>query len=90
MTSQMPKRTRAHMLETLSRQHLERILPPEWVCRRVEDDYGLDLRVEIVAGDRVTGREFFIQLKGTDTLKTAGDDVNAVSCPVLSLPLLVI
>jgi tetratricopeptide (TPR) repeat protein len=71
----LPKRTRAHVLETLSRQHVESILPTEWVCRRVEDDYGLDMRVEIVSGESVSGREFAVQLKGTDRLKTSGDDV---------------
>ena len=71
----LPKRTRAHVLETLSRQHVESIFPPEWVHRRVEDDYGLDLRVEIVAGESVSGREFAVQLKGTDRLRTSGEDV---------------
>jgi len=49
----LPKRTRAHVLEARSRQHVESIFPTEWVCRRVEDDYGLDVRVEIVAGEDV-------------------------------------
>lgn len=70
-----PKRTRAHVLENLSRQYVEGIFPPEWICRQVEDDYGIDLRVEIVTGDQVTGLEFSIQLKATDHLKTSGDDV---------------
>ena len=71
----LPKRTRAHVLETLSRQHVESIFPTEWVCRRVEDDYGLDMRVEIVAGEEVSGLEFAVQLKGTDRLKASGEDV---------------
>jgi len=71
----LPKRPRAHVLETLSRQHVESIFPTEWVCRRVEDDYGLDVRVEIVTGEDVSGLEFAVQLKGTDHLKTSGDDV---------------
>ena len=71
----LPKRTRAHVLETRSRQHVESILPTEWVCRRVEDDYGLDMRVEIVTGESVSGREFAVQLKATDRLKASGEDV---------------
>jgi len=71
----LPKRTRAHVLETLSRQHVESTFPTEWVCRRVEDDYGLDMRVEIVAGEQVSGLEFAVQLKGTDHLRTSGEDV---------------
>ena len=71
----LPKRTRAHVLETLSRQHVEPIFPTEWVCRRVEDDYGLDMRVEIVTGEEVSGLEFAVQLKATDHLRTSGDNV---------------
>jgi len=71
----MPKRTRAHVLEARSRQHVESIFPTEWVCRRVEDDYGLDMRVEIVTGEQVSGSEFAVQLKGTDHLRTSGEDV---------------
>ena len=71
----LPRRPRAHVLETRSRQHVESIFPPEWVSRRVEDDYGLDMRVEIVAGERMSGQEFAVQLKGTDRLKISGEDV---------------
>jgi hypothetical protein len=75
MTKRLPRRPRAHVLETLSRQHVEGVFPPEWVCRRVEDDYGLDMRVEIVADEEVTGLEFSVQLKATDRLKISGNDV---------------
>jgi len=71
----LPKRTRAHVLETRSRQHVESIFPTEWVCRRVGNDYGLDMRVEIVTGESVSGLEFAVQLKGTDHLRTSGEDV---------------
>jgi hypothetical protein len=63
------------VLESLSRQHVKGIFPPEWICRRVEEDYGLDMRVEIVAGEKVTGLEFSVQLKATDRLETSGDFV---------------
>ncbi len=75
MTAGGPTRPRAHVLETLSRQHVERTLPPEWICRDVQGDYGLDMAVEIVSGERVTGREFSIQLKATDHVKTSGDQI---------------
>ncbi len=68
MTTPLPKRSRAHVLETLSRQHVESIFPAEWICRRVEGDYGLDLRVEIVADEQVTALEFSTQLKAIDYL----------------------
>jgi hypothetical protein len=75
MTQQLPKRPRAHILEDLSLQYLHAVFPSEWICRRVEDDYGLDMRVEIVAGGLVTAEEFSIQLKATDHLKISGGDV---------------
>jgi len=71
----LPQRSRSHVLEKLSRQHVEDIFPVEWVVRSVEQDYGLDLSVEIVSGESVTGCEFSIQLKATDSLKTSGDYV---------------
>jgi len=71
----LPGLTRAFELEALSRQYVERVLPANWICRRVEDDFGLDLRVEIGAEGQVTGLEFSIQLKATDHLKASGDDV---------------
>ncbi|MBC8265193.1 MAG: DUF4365 domain-containing protein [Anaerolineales bacterium] len=75
MTGRLPKRTRAHDLEALSRQYMERIFSPPWICRDVSADYGLDMHVEIVADGQVTGREFSVQIKGTDRLKTSGTDV---------------
>jgi hypothetical protein len=75
MTEPLPIRHSAHVLETLSLRYVERIFPPEWVCRRVEPDYGIDLRVEIAAGEQVTGLEFCVQLKGTNRLKISRDDV---------------
>jgi tetratricopeptide (TPR) repeat protein len=75
MTQRLPKRSRAHVLETLSIQRVQSILPAEWICTSIHADYGLDMRVEIVSGEQVTGLEFSIQLKATDHLKTSGDDV---------------
>jgi hypothetical protein len=71
----LPRRPRAHVLEDLSRRHVESILPDEWVCRVEHQDYGIDMRVEMVAGEAVTGLEFSIQLKATDRLKVNKGDV---------------
>jgi len=75
MTRQLPNRPRAHVLEALSRWHVESNFPAEWICNSAREDYGLDLRVEIVAGEDVIGLEFSLQLKATDHLKIAGEDV---------------
>ncbi len=66
----MPKRSRTHQLEDASINSFERLLPPEWVCRRKDKDYGVDLEVEIFdeTGD-ATGLVFLVQMKATDDLK---------------------
>ena len=75
MTTPLPKRTREHVLEELSLQHLKSILPPEWISEEVRRDYGLDVRVELVAQEGVTALEFSVQLKGTNELDMSGGDV---------------
>lgn len=62
----MPKRPRVHVLETESKTAVEKVLPPEWICRWESTDYGIDGSVEIVKGGVVTGDIFALQLKGTD------------------------
>ena len=63
----MPKRSRSHQLETESIRRFEQTLPSRWVCRRKDNDYGIDLEVEIFNDrDEATGLIFFVQLKGTD------------------------
>jgi hypothetical protein len=43
----MVRRTREHILETLSERLFASMLPAEWTCQRSQSDYGVDLRVEI-------------------------------------------
>jgi len=62
----LPKRTRAHVLETESRLNLENNIPTEWVVQSVEHDYGIDNHIEIVQNEELNGNFFSIQLKGTD------------------------
>ncbi|WP_458790911.1 DUF4365 domain-containing protein [Yoonia sp. MH D7] len=66
----MPKRSRTHQLEDISIQCFEQLLPAEWVCRRKDKDYGVDLEVEVFdeCGE-ATGLLFFVQLKATDDIK---------------------
>jgi tetratricopeptide (TPR) repeat protein len=63
----MTNRPRSHRIEDQSRIAFERLLPPEWVYRRLCPDYGIDGAVEIFDdGGRSTGRQFNVQLKATD------------------------
>ena len=71
MEHELPQRPRSHQLETESRLAFEALLPSRWIYRaKQQSDYGVDGEVEIVdeAGS-VSGRIFYVQLKGTDTLE---------------------
>lgn len=64
---EMPKRPRAHQLETLSRTAFERSLPRSALFRTVAPDYGVDGIVEVFGdGGSATGDFFLVQLKSTD------------------------
>lgn len=43
----MPLRPRAHTIEEESEQRFRRAIPLEWVIRKLDPDYGIDLTVEI-------------------------------------------
>jgi tetratricopeptide (TPR) repeat protein len=62
----MPQRPRSHVLEELSRTALRRVLPAEWIVTFVEQDYGIDARVEVFNDGLATGLAFWVQLKATD------------------------
>ncbi|RUX98437.1 DUF4365 domain-containing protein, partial [Mesorhizobium sp. M7A.F.Ca.CA.004.04.1.1] len=63
----MPKRSRSHQLEAESIRRYEQALPSRWVCRRKDEDYGVDLEVEVFDDrDEATGLIFLVQLKATD------------------------
>lgn len=65
----MAKRIRTHILEDESRTAFMQILPPEWVYRDKDKDYGIDCEVEIFEKNgNSTGIMFFVQLKATDSL----------------------
>ncbi|MBM7806195.1 tetratricopeptide (TPR) repeat protein [Geodermatophilus bullaregiensis] len=64
--SNMPSRPSSHRGETASRNAFTSTCPDNWVVRRIEDEYGIDLEVEIFDGDRATGLTFKVQLKSKD------------------------
>jgi len=66
----MTNRPRSHRIEDQSRIAFERLLPAEWVYRKIHPDYGIDGAVEIFdEGGLSTGRQFNVQLKATDEPK---------------------
>ncbi|MCB1417995.1 MAG: DUF4365 domain-containing protein [Notoacmeibacter sp.] len=63
----MPKRSRSHQLEAESIRRFEQALPSRWVCRRKDQDYGVDLEVEVFDDrNEATGLIFLVQIKATD------------------------
>ncbi|HWU16494.1 MAG TPA: DUF4365 domain-containing protein [Devosia sp.] len=65
----MPQRPRSHQLEDISRRRFRDLLPAAWVCRDKDQDYGVDLEVEVFDPDgSATGHTFNVQLKATDSL----------------------
>lgn len=66
----MAKRPRQHQLEDISILFFKSLLPPLWVCRQKDADYGVDLEVEVFDEDEnSTGLTFIAQVKATDDPK---------------------
>ena len=66
----MAKRPRQHQLEDISILFFKSLLPPLWVCRQKDADYGVDLEVEVFDEDEnSTGLTFIAQVKATDDAK---------------------
>jgi hypothetical protein len=60
-------RPSSHVKETKSKNLLRSLLPDEWIIRELPEDYGVDLEVELVDQEFVTGNRLWIQLKASDT-----------------------
>jgi hypothetical protein len=63
----MVKRPKSHVVEDRSRETCRSLLPSEWIFRDLPCDYGVDMEVEIVEADLVTGKRLWFQLKGTES-----------------------
>ena len=63
----MPQRPRSHQLENESRRAFKSSVPLAWVVHDRNEDYGVDLDVEIFDSDgAATGLSFAVQLRATD------------------------
>jgi hypothetical protein len=60
-----PLRPAAHQLEEISRRVFTASLPKGWTYERVDNDYGIDGRVEMFEDGRATGHELLVQLKSS-------------------------
>lgn len=62
---QYPKRTSSHRLEESSRRFFQNSLPENWASDKPNNDYGVDLRVDIFEGEDAKGLELLVQLKSS-------------------------
>jgi len=67
------KRTRQHVMEEESERIFRDSIPAEWIVRNIPTDYGIDLEVEIVEQEIVTGKRFWIQLKSSESCEIKKD-----------------
>jgi tetratricopeptide (TPR) repeat protein len=66
----MPKRSRTHQIEDISRAEFQLKLPESWVLREKGKDYGIDAEVELFdENNQATGLIFWVQLKATEANK---------------------
>lgn len=54
------------------RQISATLIPEEWTISIPDADYGLDMLIEVVEGNKTTGKFFFIQSKGTQSVSVNG------------------
>ena len=62
-----PKKDRNRTLETLSKRHLNSVIPPDWVVNEFIQDYGTDFHCEISNDGEIIGDNFTIQLKSKES-----------------------
>jgi hypothetical protein len=75
------KRTRTHEIDEEAMRILKLFLPVAWVVTEQHPDYGKDFLVEIVEDQELTGFNFFIQLKGEESIQPIKDG-KCVSFPL--------
>ncbi len=61
------KRVRSHKIESLSDAFLETFFV-DWICNKLDNDYGLDYNIIITENEVSTELNFFVQNKGTDSI----------------------
>lgn len=70
--AKLPQRTQNHNNEELSERFFNSSLPENWCSHRPDNDYGVDLIVDLFEGTNATGLELIVQLKSTQST-TDGD-----------------
>jgi hypothetical protein len=86
MATRLPQRPRAHELEVQSEIYFRQNLPARWTCDKPQNDYGVDLRLGLVADGQVTGQQLVVQLKASEVANST--DYVVVRLEVTTLALL--
>lgn len=72
------QRPESHQIDELAQRVLRNSLPESWVINEHHKDYGKDYLVEVVDSDgNLTGKTFYVQLKGQRTVKYSKDKKHA-------------
>jgi len=64
--TKLPQRPRNHNIEELSERFFNSCLPENWYSNKPDNDYGVDLIVDLFEGTDATGLELLIQLKSSE------------------------
>jgi Domain of unknown function (DUF4365) len=65
MENRFPQRPESHQREELSMRFFRNTLPRDWTAEKPDNDYGIDLRVDIFENGSATGLELLVQLKAS-------------------------
>lgn len=64
--AKLPQRPRTHNIEELSERFFNNHLPDNWFSHKPDNDYGVDLIVDLFDGTDATGLELLVQLKSSE------------------------
>lgn len=79
--SNFPQRPKSHISGDEAIRIFTSACSPDWIISTVQPDYGLDLRIELVRDNQVTGEEFYVQIKGRKQIQISDDQVVEIEIP---------
>lgn len=68
-----------HRLEYESQLAFRNLLPSAWIVRDKIPDYGVDIEVEIVEGNKVANKVLWVQIKAKECVKKRSDGIISFS-----------
>lgn len=74
-----PKRPASHVIGEQAIDIFKSACDPNWVTSIFQPDYGLDIKIEYVQDECVTGEECYVQVKGHKTIKGPISQASTVS-----------